>query len=86
MKKFKQYLMSQDSWITITKSNVVAQHVDQWRSKPLHGQWPNLMLERSVNSSRWLQAAHLKPVTGSYNCCPGSGTLHQLAGMSHNEN
>ena len=54
MKKFKQYLMSQDSWITITKSNVVAQHVDQWRSKPLHGQWPNLMLERSVNSSRWL--------------------------------
>jgi len=76
-KKVKQYLMSQDSWITVTKSDVVTQHVDQWWSKPLHGQWPNLMLERSVNSSRWLRTAHLKPVTEALTtaCCPGSGTL-----------
>ena len=42
---------------------MVSQHVEQWQSKHLHGHWPNLKLERSVNSSRWLQTAHLKPVT-----------------------
>ena len=55
--------MSQDSWNTVTKSSVVSLHIEQWQSKPLHGQQPNLVLERSVNSSRWLRTAHLKPVT-----------------------
>ena len=32
MKKVKQYLMSQDSWITVTKSDEVAQHVEQRHS------------------------------------------------------
>jgi len=63
LRKVKQHLMSLDSWTSVTKSSIVDQHVESWRNKPLHGQWPNLMLERSNNSSRWLRTAHLKPVT-----------------------
>ena len=55
--------MSQDSWTTVRKSCVVSQHVEQRQSKPLHGQWLNMVLEGNVNSSKWLQKAQLKPVT-----------------------
>ena len=49
MVKVKEYLMGED-----TKSVVVTSHIEQWYSKPLHGQWPNLLLDRNVNSSAWL--------------------------------
>ena len=47
----------------IDKSAAVAHHVEQWQSKLLHGHWPNLLLDRNVHSSGWVQMACLKPVT-----------------------
>ena len=56
--------MSAISWNPeVTKSSIVAQHVEQWRSKSLHGQWPCLLQDRNYKSSGWLSTAHLKPVT-----------------------
>ena len=56
--------MSTISWNPeVTKSSIVAQHVELWRSKSLHGQWPCLLQDRNSKSSGWLRTAHLKPVT-----------------------
>ena len=64
IKQVKQYLMSAVSWNPeVTKSSIVAQHVEQWRSKSLHGQWPCLLQDRNSKSFGWLRTAHLKPVT-----------------------
>ena len=41
MTKVKEYLMGQDT--SITKPSVVAQHIEQWHNKALHGQWPKLL-------------------------------------------
>ena len=62
MRKVKERLyIGQDT--CTTKAVVVDQHIEQWHSKALHGQWPKLLLERSVQSSAWLRKVHLKPVT-----------------------
>ena len=61
MTKVKEYLIGQDTFTT--KPVVVAQHIEQWHNKALHGQWPKLLLDRNINSPAWLRTAHRKPVT-----------------------
>ena len=61
MIKVKEYLMKEN--VSVTKSTVVTSHIEQWHHKSLHGQWPNLLIDRNINSSAWLRTAHLKPVT-----------------------
>jgi len=51
---------------TISKLIIQLQHINQWRGKALHGQWPKLMDELCADSFRWLQNAYLKPVIESY--------------------
>ena len=48
---------------SLSKSAVHASHRDQWHRKSLHGQWPNLLDSLKADSYKWLQSAHLKPVT-----------------------
>ena len=63
MKQVKQHLMSLISWNPeVMKSSIVAQHVEQWRSNSLHGQWPCLFQDKNSKSFGWLRTAHLKPV------------------------
>ena len=52
--------MEQDN--CTAKDVVVDKHIAQWHSKALHGQWPKVLLERSVQSSAWLRKAYLNPV------------------------
>jgi len=37
LKKVEHYLMSQNSWTAVTKSNIVDEHVEHWHNKPLYG-------------------------------------------------
>ena len=61
---------------TISKSTIQLQHIDQWRGKALHGQWPELMDELRADSFRWLQNAHLKSVIESLLVAAQDQALH----------
>jgi len=49
MTKVKQHLYKKENNST-TKAIVVDRHIAQWHSKALHGQWPGLLLKRSVHA------------------------------------
>jgi len=49
MIKVREYLMREN--VSATKSAVVTSHIEQWYNKSLFGQWPNLLIDRNVNSS-----------------------------------
>ena len=65
MAKVRDHLLLNVGCDTISKSTMLSNHVEQWRGKALHGQWPNLMEELAADSFRWLQNAFLEPVTGA---------------------
>jgi len=44
------HLLFNGSCDTIKKSSILSKHVDQWRSKALHSQWPNFMGELHADS------------------------------------
>jgi len=55
MIKVKEYLIRENP--SVTKSAVVTSNIEQWYNKSLLGQWPNLLIDRNVNSSAWLKTA-----------------------------
>ena len=63
MTKVRDHLLHKVGCDTISKSTILSNHVEQWRSKALHGQWPKLMEELPADSFHWLQNAFLEPVT-----------------------
>ena len=63
MAKVKNHLLLSVGCDTISKSTILSNHVEQWRSKALHGQWPKLMKELAADSFHWLRNAFLEPVT-----------------------
>ena len=63
MAKVRDHLLRNVDCDTISKSTILSNHVEQWRSKALHGQWPKLMEELDADSFHWLQNAFLEPVT-----------------------
>ena len=58
MTKVRDHLLHNVCCDTISKSTILLNHVEQWRSKALHGQWPKLLEEIAADSFHWLQ-----------NCC-----------------
>ena len=66
LNKVYEYLMSKVD--ATSKPDTISTHLEQWKSKALHGQWPQLLTERSPDSSLWLRRAHLKPVTEALIC------------------
>ena len=63
MAKVRDHLLHKVGCDTISKSTILSNHVEQWRSKALHGQWPKLMEELTADSFHWLKNALLEPVT-----------------------
>ena len=63
MAKVGDHLLCNVGCDTISKSTILSIHIEQWRSKELHGQWSNLMEELATDSFHWLKNAFLEPVT-----------------------
>ena len=61
--KVRDHLLHKVGCDTISKSTILSNHVKQWRSKALHGQWPKLMKELDADSFHWLKNTFLEPVT-----------------------
>jgi len=53
MEKVKDHLFCNASFEIVNKSTVLSKHVEQRKSKALHGQWPKLMEELAADSFRW---------------------------------
>ena len=63
MAKVRDHLLHKVGCDTISKSIILSNHVEQWRSKALHSQWLKLMKELAADLFHWLQNAFLEPVT-----------------------
>ena len=61
--QIRSHLLHKVGCDTISKSTILSNYVEQWRSKALHGQWPKLMEELAADSFHWLKNALLEPVT-----------------------
>ena len=64
MENVKDHLFCNASFKFVNKLTVLSKHVEQWRNKALHGQWPTLMEELAADSFT-LRNAYLKRVTES---------------------
>jgi len=65
MKKVRDNLFHNTNCEVVDRSTVISKHVELWRNKALHGQWPKLMEELDADSFCWLRNAYLNPVTES---------------------
>ena len=65
MGKVRDNLFRNISCDVVKKSTVISKHIEWWKNKTLHGQWPKLMDELNANSYCWLRNAYLNPVTES---------------------
>ena len=63
--KVRDNLVCNTSCDVVKKSTVISKHIEQWKNKALHGQWPKLMDKLNADSYRWLRNAYLNPVTES---------------------
>ena len=43
--------------LSANQLRILSNHIEQWRSKELHGQWSNLMEELATDSFHWLKNA-----------------------------
>ena len=69
-------LLPDTSSSNMSRSTIIEAHYEQWKNKALHGQWPQLVERMKTDSFKWLQTAHLKPVTEALITAAQDQALH----------